>query len=31
MKYYVATLWNAIEFTLIKKEKENLELYEALH
>lgn len=31
MKYYVATLRNAIEFTLIKKEGENLVLYKTLH
>lgn len=31
MKYYLATLWNAIEFTLIKEERKNLVLYEALH
>lgn len=31
MKYCLATLWNTIEFTLIKEEGGKLALYEALH
>lgn len=31
MKYHLATLWNAIEFTLIKEDRENLVVYKALH